>query len=279
MIKWGGRLTWVVWGLVLLIVAGQLVSPGYAPSPLIVYVLGGLSVIVFLITAWSKLNARVVPMVTPLSKLASGVSRYAAFGTIVSVVAGSSLHFFGAATDTPPTFITDVTAPSQFDSVLAYARRLGYDSTTHNAPDSTLIVDTVGGSVHITKAWIAPEAGAIYIPQHDLYGTGPGKGRVVARIRVDTTYGHRGYPELHLPAGVSYIWVDSLELHDTTGTFRAFVIPDSSGGSVVRLPAAHSHYFRSRWAFSNFAMARWVLYRSNCTNVPCGRGCCQSCPG
>jgi hypothetical protein len=277
MIKWGGRLAWVVWGLMFLIVAVQLVLSGYTPSPLYVYLVGGLSIVVFLITTLSKLRTQVMPTVTRFLRIVSEVSRFSSVGMTVSVVIGIYYRLFGIATAAPPPFITDVTQRSQFDSVLAYARRLGYDSTTHNAPDSTLIVDTVGGSVHITRAWIAPAAGANNVPQHELYGTGPGMGRVVARIRVDTTYGHRGYPELHLPAGVSYIWVDSLELRDTTGTFRAFVIPDP-GDSVIRLPALHSHYYRSRRAFSNFAMARWVLYGSNCTNVPCGHGCCQSCP-
>ncbi len=276
MIRWGGRLVWLAWVGVLLIVALWLLRPCYAVTPRTAYSLIGLSVLVLVITARATLRTLIVP-----SPIVSGLSGFLASGAVITGTGGLYLHLFGTATAAPPSFITDVTAPSQFDSVLAYARGLSYDSTTHNAPDSTLIVDTVGGGLHITKAWISPAVGANFMSYCDLSSTGPGRGRVVARIRVDTTYGSRGYPELHLPAGVSYVWIDSLELRDTTGTFRAFVIPATRGGSVIRLPDKDSHYYSSRRAFSNFAMARWVLYKhSNCTNVPCGggKGCCQSCP-
>jgi len=275
---WGARLIWGAWAVVLVIAAARMMSSTYLVSPALGYAVVGLSVLVLLVVALPSIRTLLAPAPASAFTLVSGLSSVVALGAVALIAAGFRWHFIGRETAPPPDSITNVAARSQFRAVLAYAQGLSYDSTTHNAPDSTLLVDTVGATVYVTRARIAPAVGANFVSYSALYGAGSGRGRVVARIRLDTTYGGRGYPKLNLPAGVSYVWVDSVEVHDTTGSFRGFVIP-ASGDSVIPLPSAHSHYYRSARASSNFPMARWILYHSHCTNVPCSKGCCQSCPG
>lgn len=274
---WVARSIWGAWAVVLVIAAVRMLSSRLQVSPTLGYVVVGLSLLVLLVVALPSISTLLAPTPASVFTLVSGLSSVIAVGAVALIAAGFHWRFIGWGTAAPPDSITNVTARGQFRAVLAYAQGLSYDSTTHNAPDSTLLVDTVGGAVYVIRARIAPAVGANFVSYAALDGTGSGRGRVVARIRLDTTYAGRGYPRLNLPAGVSYVWVDSVAVHDTTGSFRGLVIP-AAGDSVIRLPAAHSHYYRSARASSNFPMARWILYHSHCTNVPCSKGCCQSCP-
>jgi hypothetical protein len=274
---WIARLIWVAWAVAVVIAAVRMLSYNYQVSPMLAYVVVGLSLLLFLVVGLPAIGTLFAPAPASLFAVVSGLSSVIALGAVALVAVGFRGHFIGRGTAAPPDSITDVSSRSQFKAVLAYATGLSYDASTHNAPDSMLLVDSAGSTVYVTRARIAPAVGANFVSYAALGGAGSGRGRVVARIRLDTTYGGRGYPKLNIPAGESYVWVDSVELHDTTGTFRGFVIP-AGGDSVIRLPAAHSHYFRSLRAHSNFPMARWILYHSYCTNVPCSRGCCQSCP-
>ena len=274
------RIGWVVWAAwVAALVLAVLSMSSYVLdlTPLRAYAIVALSLIV-LLRALRSAPVLLLAGTSRLAALVSVISGVVAVVTVGVIFAAFQWRFIGDATRQPPGAITDVTAPGQFAAVLAYARGLSYDSVTHNVADSTIIVDS--GGAFLTKAWIAPAVGANFVSQRDLYGLGAGHGRVVARIRVDTSYGNRGYPMLHLPSGVSYVWVDSLVQYDTTGSFRAFIIPDQAGASVVRFPvSAYSHYYRARYSLANFPIARWVLHKSNCVNLPCGHnGCCQSCP-
>lgn len=187
-------------------------------------------------------------------------------------------HFIG--TPTPPAPIADVTDSTKFDSLLNYAKGITYEATAHGMADSAMLTDTVGGAYPPVKAWIAPARGANFVFYRDLTGSGLGKGRVVARVTVDTTGGGAGYRLLNLPAGVSYIWVDNLARHDTTGTFRALIIPDRPGGKIMFFPKKATFVFlRNYEAFANHPEARWVFQHSQCTNPGCASGCCRVCPG
>lgn len=272
-----GQLLWVLWGAALVIAVVSLSGYLLDLTPMRTYVIGGLSLLV-LVRALRSTPVLLGAGKPPFAAFVSVISGVVAVIALVVIVFAFQWRFIGNATPQPPAAITDVTAPGQFAALLAYAKGLSYDSVTHNVADSTIIVDS--GGMFLTKAWIAPAVGANFVSQRDLYGTGAGKGRVVARIRVDTSYGNRGYPKLNLPSGVSYVWVDDLVQKDTTGSFRAFIIPDRPGASVVRFPVSkYSHYYRSRHSLANFPIARWVLHKSNCVNLPCGHnGCCQSCP-
>lgn len=200
-------------------------------------------------------------------------------GVILFLALALLWHFIGTGTEAPPASITNVADPAQFDSVLAYARRIPYDTSAHGVADSAFLTDTAGGLRPPVKAWIVPARGANFVSYRSLSGSGPGRGRVVARITVDTNGGGVGYPLLNLPAGVSYMWVDSLVLRDTTGYFRALIIPERPGGKVMSFPRTATFvYLSSHGAFANYPTARWVLQHSQCANPGCSNGCCQVCP-
>jgi hypothetical protein len=269
---WTVRLVRVVWVAVLLVAIYRVLSYG-GIAPALAYVLLFLSVLI-LVTAFPPL----VGAAPAEPRLVPAVSSVLAGSTVVSLGFALGLHFIGRGTPAPPAFVTDVSDPAQFDSVLAYARRLVYDSATHGTADSAFLTDTEGGALPKVKAWMAPARGANFLSYRNLEGMGPGRGRVVARVRVDTA-GGLGYPLLNLPAGVSYIWVDSLALRDSTGVFRALIIPAAPGGRVARFPRLATFiYVKSPGTFANFPMSRWVLHHSLCFNTGCSSGCCRVCP-
>lgn len=241
------------------------------------------------VLAWLLLLVSVVVLVVPFLELRKGAenrpslvqagSAIVAGGVILFLGLALLWHFIGNGTEAPPAAITNVADPAQFDSVLAYARRIPYETSAHGMADSALLTDTAGGLRPPVKAWIVPARGANFVSYRSLSGSGPGRGRVVARITVDTTGGGVGYPLLNLPAGVSYMWVDSLVLRDTTGHFRALILPDRPGGKVMSFPRTATFvYLRSHGAFANYPTARWVLQHSQCANPGCSNGCCQVCP-
>lgn len=273
------RLLWVVWAAVLTYAVYKVLLYPFSVSPQLAFAILGLSVLILLFAALPSLRILRATPPPPPSAGSYALSGAVAAVAILSVVVGFTRPFIGYGVDEPPPSITDVTDPRQFDSVLAYAHRVQYDSVTHGTADSALLTDTSRGILDTVTAWIAPARGANFNSYGDFGGVGRGRGRVVARIRVNTGTSH-GYPLLNLPPGVSYVWVDSLDVRDTSGTFRALIIPDQPGRTVVRFPVSRdSRYIRSHHTFANYPMARWVLHHSGCTNVPCGQnGCCQSCP-
>jgi hypothetical protein len=239
--------------------------------------------------AWLLLLVSVVVLVVPFLELRKAEVKAPSIAQAGSaIVAGAVLlflglallwHFIGKGTEAPPASITNVTDSTQFDELLTYARRIPYEASAHGTADSALLTDTAGGVRLPVKAWIAPARGANFVSYGNLSGSGRGQGRVVARVTVDTTGGGVGYPLLNLPTGVSYVWVDSLTRQDTTGHFRALIIPDRPGGRVIRFPQTATFvYLRSHGAFANFPTARWVLQHSECVNPACSNGCCRVCP-
>jgi hypothetical protein len=275
---WTVSVVWVAWAVLFVVAIYRML--GYrAPqlTPGMAYVLVALSVFVA-VAAIGGLLAATPPLGG--ASLGHAVAVVVAVATTAVLVSALCHRFIGYGTEAPPAFITDVTDPAQFDSVLAYAHRIPYDSMTHSGADSALLTDADGHALDTVTAWIAPALHANFNSYRDLEGSGPRKGRVVARIRVNATAGGGGYRPLNLPAGVSYVWVDNLKLEDTTGSFRALIIPDRPGGRVIPFPISPGsrYHYRSKGTVANFPMARWVLYHSNCINVPCSKGCCQSCP-
>lgn len=299
---WIAVVVWVAWAVTLVYALSRALWYYHHVSVPIAYALIGLSAIVFVIAAIPSVRKQFTD--APLKSVAfSTASAVVAVISVAAIASGFTWRFIGHGTEPPPPTVTDVLNESQFDSVLAYARRLPYDLMTHGTGDSTLLSDTMSlndsiVALYTVKAWIAPQRDANLNSEDDLSGAGQGKGRVVARIVVDDTgriwiprgQGGRskparsdtigvGYPRLKLPAGVSYVWIDNLKIRDTTGTFRALIIPDR-GLRVLQYPAARTSftYVRSVATIANFPAARWVFQHSSCTNTPCvTNGCCRTC--
>jgi hypothetical protein len=273
---WVVRVIWGVWAVLLAAAVYRMLVPDATQvSPAMAYALIALSILVVVPAIRGLLDAA-----PPLrgASVVHALSTVAATATIALLSFALGSRLIGNGTAAPPSVIGDVTDPKQFDSLLAYARRIPYDTKTHGTADSAFLTDTEGGVLPKVKAWIAPARGANFVSYASLEGSGRGQGRVVARITVDTGTG-RGYPLLNLPPGVSYIWVDRLHIIDTTGTFRALIIPDRPGGQVDTFPSRATFvYLRSRGAFANYPMSRWVLHHSQCFNTGCTSGCCRVCP-
>jgi hypothetical protein len=278
-VAWLLLVGWVV----LVVVAGFWASPDSTPfvSPGMAIVVGSASALIVILAvvprfsaAWAAGGSRVLPAFYRLAGIAAA-------GAVALVVVGFKWHLVGSPMTPPPDSLAvpaldPVAGYSHFEALRAYAKSLTYDDFTHGTADSGYLADDTGRTAPI-KAWIAPAQGADFIRYEDI-DTKSGNGRVVARITVDTAAG-RGYETLGLPAGVSYLWVDHLEIKDTTGTFRAFIIPDRPGAGLRQLgPHPTFIYLRSHSRFANFPMARWLLHGSSCFNTSCSHGCCRVCP-
>lgn len=150
----------------------------------------------------------------------------------------------------PPSTVTDAARPDQRDSVLAYARRLRYDSLTHGAADRQRLTyfDSATGYHVGPLATIYPEQGAVQNVDEDLGGSG----RIIGRIESDSVYAKLG-----LSQGVNYVWVDSLKISGDTGIGRAIIVSEG-GASPVVLPL---FYMRSRGSGGTRgpALARWLF--------------------
>jgi hypothetical protein len=272
-------LVWVLlvgWAA-LVVAAGIWASPDSTPfvRPVTAVVVAAVSILILVLAlvpsanAWAAQGKAALAVLYRLAGIVAG-------GAIALVVVGFKWGLIGTGTKAPP-FPISISAdgtlpPGRFDDLLTFARSLTYDDYTHGTADSGYVVDDSGFTL---KAWIAPAQRADFIRYEDL---GPGKGRVVARIRIDTT-GGRGYRPLGLPPGVSYLWVDNLQIKDTTGTFRAFIIPDRPGAQFIPFKdGATFTYLRSSGKFANLPMARWLLHGSSCFNTSCSHGCCRVCP-
>jgi hypothetical protein len=113
----------------------------------------------------------------------------------------------------PPTTFTTFDSASRTD-LLAYARSLTFD-TLQPMMDAQYLVLEHDGRLEVGPfARLSPEIGAAVI-------TGPAldSGRILARFVLD-----RAFPEGGLPAGTTYVWVDS-----TARGFRSTFIPADSG--------------------------------------------------
>lgn len=179
----------------------------------------------------------------------------------------SATDTYAPGTEAPPASITNPLAPEQRGAVLDYARDLKFDSLPHGARDRQRLTrrDLV------TRREVLGPIAEILPERRSRGNTGPAlqRGRIVARITSDGPYATLG-----LPAGVSYLWIDSLgTTEDAVG--RAIVIPADSSVPARRLPvlfwldphAAHGREPAARWYYaegrSEFA---WLTCVTN--------GCC-----
>jgi hypothetical protein len=184
--------------------------------------------------------------------------------------AGIVVGYVGLGTDGPP---SDSIRDPIIDAaaVYAYAGTLTYD-TTHSAVDEQWLEvwDSANGRVDSIigpRAKIEPAKNSHRNNRRAITGTGPGKGRIVARITVegDKYRGGGGYEKLKLPVGVSYLWIDNRREEGDSVTARALIITPTSADSLRHVLLSKSGF---RW--TSHAEARWQFH----PNDPC---ICQSC--
>jgi len=152
-------------------------------------------------------------------------------------------------TEAPPDSITNPLAADQRAAVLEYARRLRFDSLPHGAGDRQRLTTLDP----ITRRDVLGPLAQLLPERRARGNTWPSleRGRIVGRITTDGPYATLG-----LPAGVSYVWIDSLRPSDYTSVGRAIVIPEDPSVAATRLPVL---YFRDPHAVhSREPAARWL---------------------
>lgn len=219
-------------------------------------------------------------------------------GAVVAVWAVLwSAGFFGTETRKLPTDLrrpisrASLNDPAQRQIFLNFARdnrEIHLDSITHGQSDRN-ILDTLG-----TRGLIVPAGGIHNLEFKDL---GPGQGRIVWRISIT---GSRGYPYLDVPAGASYVLIDSLVRRDSNhadvrkylmhareshgyqedtedteiyGIARALIVPDNLADTVRQRTVLVKRHFGYWW---NRPTARWAGPGAHhgwgdCTT----HGCCE----
>jgi len=190
-------------------------------------------------------------------------------GVLVSAAACDRASYMAIAPGTaePPDSITNPLAAEQRAAVLQYVReRLKFDSLPHGAGDRQRLTRRDPA----TRREVLGPIAKILPERHARGNTGPAleRGRIVGQITTDGPYATLG-----LPAGVSYLWIDSLRPTDSLG--RAIVIPADSSVPARRVDvyyvrdphAAHGREPAARWIYaegrSEFA---WLTCATN--------GCC-----
>lgn len=192
-----------------------------------------------------------------------------AIGAIALAAAGC------ASVGTPaPNLVTNASAPGQRAAVLAYAATLQFDTITHGADDRQALT-LVDSSAVPPKDTVGP-IGTIW-PEQNTHRNSPsdlmGVGRIIARI-----HSTHPYPRLGLPAGISYLWVDSLVMVTRdSGRGRMIIIPADSTQPISR---RDMKFLRDpHGAPERQAMARWKYYplRSELPWERCTKmGCCEA---
>ncbi len=241
----------------------------YGPISVPIAAIGVVSAVIVLIGAGPWFSNEAIAQ----SELGAKVVRISgAFAVVVLSLAGagSLVRYIGPGTDAPPDNITDPLTQSR--EVLAYAQSLTYDSSHHAQDEQWLEVKPSRGapvdSILGPRARINPESNSFRNGRGDLVGSGAGKGRIVARIWVDPGYrsglGHR---KLRLPAGISYLWIDSLAAKGDGLPIRALIFP-ANGEPPTRIPNAVYGVYKRMWA--SYPQGRWQYD----PNDPC---MCESC--
>lgn len=129
------------------------------------------------------------------------------------------------------------------DSIIAYGRRLTFD-TSHAGSDAQHLVARRGGRLVVGPfARIAPEDRLHRLRRADLAA-----GRIVARIDSDGAYPERG-----IAAGVNYLWVDS-----TASGWRSVVVPEDPGQPMAVKTLRFAAHGRALPAAEEPAQARWT---------------------
>jgi len=255
--------TWVV------LIWASIKFYSYGPISIPLAVIGSVSAAMVLIGAgpWFPEGSVAPPLFGVWGLRISGAF---AVAVIALVAAGSLVRYIGPGTDAPPDNITDPLTQSR--EVLAYAQSLTYDSSHHAQDEQWLEVKPSRGapvdSILGPRARINPESNSFRNGRGDLVGSGAGKGRIVARIWVDPGYrsglGHR---KLRLPAGISYLWIDSLAAKGDGLPIRALIFP-ANGEPPTRIPNAVYGVYKRMWA--SYPQGRWQYD----PNDPC---MCESC--
>jgi len=185
---------------------------------------------------------------------------------VVLVCAAACSPPAAAGTDAPPDSLTNPLAADQRAAALEYARGLKFDSLPHGAGDRQRL--TTRDSI-ARRDVVGPLAELL--PERQARGnTWPAleRGRIVGRITTDGPYATLG-----LPAGVSYLWIDSLRPTDYVG--RAIVIPENPSVPATRLDvlylrdphAAHGREPAARWLYvAGHSERPWLACVTN--------GCC-----
>jgi len=175
---------------------------------------------------------------------------------------------YASGTEAPPDSLTNPLAADQRAAALEYARRLKFDSLPHGASDRQRL--TTRDSI-ARRDILGPLAELL--PERRARGnTWPAleRGRIVGRITTDGPYATLG-----LPAGVSYVWIDSLRPSDDSSVGRAIVIPEDPSVPARRLDvlylrdlhAGHGREPAARWIYVAGRSERpWLTCVTN--------GCC-----
>lgn len=155
--------------------------------------------------------------------------------------------------------LVDATPPTE---LLAYAHGLQFDSTSVAAEAQYVALRRGRGLVLGPFVAVAPEIGAAALTNQEVV-----QGRIVSRLKVSGTA-----PGFRLPAGVSYVWVDS-----TAQGFRALIVPETVGARILRVSVQPQPYGLPAGAQLGAAVARIVTTEAGGTRFvcnPCGVKCC-----
>ncbi len=79
------------------------------------------------------------------------------------------------------------------------------------------------------------------------------RGRIVARIESDGAYAERG-----IPAGVSYVWVDS-----SSSGWRSVIVPEDSSQPMAVKPIHFTRHGRTETVSEPPAQARWTWWAAS----------------
>lgn len=191
-----------------------------------------------------------------------------AAGVIVWRELGVKSGLLGPHTPPPPPSVTNPLDAAQRGAILAYAGSLEFADPSHDSTEEyhgqwdRSLVDTQGDT-----AIVEPEVNIHRTDDAELR-----RGRIQMKIVI--LVGQPGrtpqqiYDSLGVPPGVSYVWVDGLDMRSpTSGIARAVVIPaDTSLKPVAR----QVYVYRNPHVVWNRAVARWTPAQCWSCNKPGG---------
>lgn len=170
---------------------------------------------------------------------------------LIPAVAGLVLPFVGAcpgerqvpATPAPP-FSERVETVAR-DTILAYASRLGFDTSVAASDAQHLLLRRGDATVVGPFVQIAPERGAGSLSEAQL-----ASGRIIARVSASDSY-----PPLGFPRGVSYLWVDS-----APSGLRWVIVPTDRAERLRTVPLGYRRDSPAATDICWHARSLWVWY-------------------
>lgn len=279
--KWfkADKLSWVVWfALLVLAMGGLLVSSehwwmNWAPLPLLV------ASLVVLLRAIKPLANR-VRMGVALSATVPTVELplFYMLGVIGPGSAGPGNGVsYPITNDMLPAIYAYATGPDLvFDTAFADAGHHAYASAQLTGVVAPSTVKQMG-----PMAVMIPEASA-HLNKHTYYGTGPGQGRIVARVDVDTAPGaplnawKPEYDHLRLTLGTNYIFyafMAEVDLGEATRRVGRKVNPDKPGQTTVYVARRIVFHIEpgkpglNGTPITGFDQT-WTVHRANQTGAP-----------